>query len=388
VSCNTTVTPTCLADLYSFSDYTPAGLGSVFVSGFLEQVAQFSDLSQFLAKYAPDKVGTNFTITSVNGGNFTQFGRSGNPNDVAEANLDIQYTAGLNSPVPNTFISVGGRPPFIPDLDESTDSNEPYLDYLNFLEGLSDDELPGVVTTSYGESEQTVPLSYRLTTCDKFAELTSRGVTFLFSSGDEGPGASCLTNDGKKTTRFLPTYPAACPYVTAVGGTVNIEPEAAVDFSSGGFSDTWARPDYQDDAVQAFLDDHPEAWEQFADFFNQSGRAFPDVAALGLNFRVILLGSDFSIGGTSASAPTFAAVISLVNDFRLQNGKSVLGFLNPLIYENPDAFTDITTGTSTGCDGSIAGSGFVPNAGWAAVEGWDASTGLGTPIFTKLIELD
>jgi len=108
---------------------------------------------------------------------------------------------------------------------------------------------------------------------------------------------------------------------------------------------------------------------------------------MGDNLRVILIGNDFSIGGTSASAPTTAAIFSLVNDFRLANGKKVLGFLNPLIYQNADAFTDIVKGRSTGCSGNIPGSGFVPNAGWDAVSGWDASTGVGTPLFDKLIEI-
>jgi tripeptidyl-peptidase-1 len=387
-SCNTTITPTCLAELYNFADYTPSGLGSVGVSGYLEQFAQHSDLQAFLAKYAPSKVGRNFSTVLINGGLNTQLGSGGDPNAVAEANLDIQYTVGLNSPVPNTFFSTGGRPPIIHDLDEPTgNSNEPYLNQLQFLLNLSDSDLPKILTTSYGESEQTVPLSYRTVVCDLFSELGARGVSIFFSSGDEGPGASCISNDGTNTTKFLPTFPAACPWVTAVGATVFVDPEQAVGFSSGGFSDTYARPDYQEEAVQAFFDNHPDSWEPFADFFNKTGRAFPDVSAMGDNLRVILIGNDFSIGGTSASAPTTAAIFSLVNDFRLANGKKVLGFLNPLIYQNADAFTDIVKGRSTGCSGNIPGSGFVPNAGWDAVSGWDASTGFGTPLFDKFIKI-
>jgi len=387
-SCNTTITPSCLAQLYNFANYTSQGLGSVGVSGYLEQFAQHDDLEQFLAKYAPKLEGNDFDEVFINGGLNTQLGDSGDPNDVAEANLDIQYTVGLNSPIPETFFSTGGRPPIIHDVDEPTgNSNEPYLDQLNFLLNLTDDELPKVLTTSYGESEQTVPLSYRTAVCDMFQELGARGVSIFFSSGDSGPGSACISNDGTNTTKFLPTFPGACPWITSVGGTVFVEPEQAVSFSSGGFSDTFARPAYQEAAVQAFFDDHPDSWKPFAAFFNKTGRAFPDVSAMGDNLRVILLGSDFSIGGTSASAPVTASVFSLVNDFRLANNQSVLGFVNPLIYANPDAFTDITKGRSTGCTGTEAGSAFVPNAGWDAVTGWDASTGLGTPLFDKLTAL-
>ena len=46
-------------------------------------------------------------------------------------------------------------------------------------------------------------------TCSLFAQLGARGVSVLFSSGDTGVGSACQTNDGKNTTRFLPTFPGA-----------------------------------------------------------------------------------------------------------------------------------------------------------------------------------
>lgn len=67
-TCNTTVTPDCLKDLYNFADYKidPKGAVKFGVSGFLEQLARYTDLQQFVSKYAPT-AGSNFTITSVNG---------------------------------------------------------------------------------------------------------------------------------------------------------------------------------------------------------------------------------------------------------------------------------------------------------------------------------
>ena len=50
------------------------------------------------------------------------------------------------------------------------------------------------------------------------------------------------------------------------------------------------------------------------------------------------------VGGTSASTPVFAGLISLINEARLQAGKKQMGFLNPWIYQNADAFTDVTKG--------------------------------------------
>lgn len=98
---------------------------------------------------------------------------------------------------------------------------------------------------------------------------------------------------------------------------------------------------------------------------------------MGLDLVTVDLGVKHRIGGTSASNPIFASVIALVNDNRLSKGKKTLGFLNPLLYANPDMFTDITEGRSAGCNGINPQNGeiipdgkVIPNAGWDAVKGW------------------
>jgi len=68
------------------------------------------------------------------------------------------------------------------------------------------------------------------------------------------------------------------------------------------------------------------------------------------------------IGGTSASSPAFAGIISLLNDARIAAGKPPLGFLNPLIYSIGNrAFNDITVGNNPGCG----------TQGFFCVKGWD-----------------
>lgn len=63
-------------------------------------------------------------------------------------------------------------------------------------------------------------------------------------------------------------------------------------------------------------------------------------------------------GGTSAAAPVTAAIIALLNDARLRAGKPTLGFLNPLIYAYAyQGFTDVTAGSSDGCNGNDTQSG-------------------------------
>ena len=95
----------------------------------------------------------------------------------------------------------------------------------------------------------------------------------------------------------------------------------------------------------------------------------------------VMDGNVQSIGGTSASAPAFAGMISLLNEARDQKSLKPLGFLNPFLYQNADAFTDVTLGTNA------IGRGTGPVAyGFNCTKGWDPATGLGTPIFSKLLK--
>jgi len=108
-----------------------------------------------------------------------------------------------------------------------------------------------------------------------------RGISVLESSGDTGIGAPCISNDGKKRLEFTPGFPASCPYVTAVGGTEAWGPEVAWIASSGGFSNYFARPWYQRDAINAYLDKRipPKTRAYYEAYTNFSGRAFPDISA-------------------------------------------------------------------------------------------------------------
>ncbi len=147
--------------------------------------------------------------------------------------------------------------------------------------------------------------------------------------------------------------------LTSVGSTQGNSPETAAQFSSGGFSNVFARPDYQTTAVQGYLS---ALGNTNAGLFNTSGRAYPDVSTQGVSFAVNIAGSFEAVSGTSASSPTFASVVALLNDQRLNAGKAPLGFLNPLLYSTATgAFNDITSGNNPGCN----------TTGFPAVAGWD-----------------
>ncbi|KAK9774426.1 putative Tripeptidyl-peptidase 1 [Seiridium cardinale] len=396
--CNYFITPNCLRVLYKVGNYTanPSAKTILGVSGFLNEFAKHDSLQTFLAKFAPHATSQTFITPLVNGGEDNQ---TDTDDDDVEANLDIQYVAALGYDADLRFYSVGGRGPLIPDLEtvppsqpyESQNSNEPYLEFVSYLLNLTDDQLPTTLSTSYGDNEREIPIAYAQKVCEMLGQLGARGVTVIFSSGDTGPGSACQTNDGTKTPRFTPTFPGACPYITTVGGTAGVAPEKAISFSSGGFSDYFPRPAYQDAAVTGYL---AGIGDVFSGLYNVSGRGFPDVSAQGNAFRVVEKGSIQSVSGTSASAPTFAGIISLVNNALVAHGRSPLGFLNPWLYSvvsQAGGLTDITQGGSRGCGPTSQYSGLptpeIIGAGWNATVGWDPVTGLGTPLFTKLLAL-
>ncbi|GLB34136.1 putative tripeptidyl peptidase [Lyophyllum shimeji] len=380
-SCNKTITIKCLQQLYNAVGFTPTQLSknTIGITGYLEEFANLQDLQSFYAEQRPDALNSSFEFISVKGGlNNQTLSEAG-----AEANLDVQFAFGLSHPIAGTFYSTAGRPPFKPDVGTPTNTNEPYADWLDFV--LSHPNTPLTVSTSYGDHEQTVPESYARRTCASFAQLGARGVSLMFSSGDGGVGdndanpatQTCFTNDGRNATRFIPLFPASCPFVTSVGGTQNV-PEIAVSrfFSGGGFSDYFPRPWYQDKVVEKYLKALPKG--TYEGLFNPAGRGIPDVAAQGDRFRIWLRGVPRSIGGTSASAPTFAGIVALLNDVRLSHGQPPLGFLNPLLYSKAvSGFNDITIGHNSGCG----------TTGFNCTEGWDPVTGLGTPNFGKLKKL-
>ncbi|KAM0261861.1 hypothetical protein ACHAQJ_002064 [Trichoderma viride] len=386
--CKSKITPACLKKLYHVGDYHAKHekMNLFGIAGFDGQAAQYHELDEFLHMFAPDSVNASFSVESVNGGDNPQ----GYNFPSSEANQDVQYGIATAYNVPVRFYATGGENhDIIPDLDLADIEKEylePFLEFASHLLNLDDDNLPSVVSISYGANEQLFSKPYAQQVCDMFGQLGTRGVSIIVSSGDLGPGMSCQSNDVTKRTKFIPSFPATCPHVTSVGSTQGIDPEVAADFSAGGFSDYFARPEWQDEAVGEYLRLHGHEWEGYYDSF---GRAFPDVATQGVNYSFWNHGVLDLTMGTSVSTPVFAALITLLNDHRSKNGLPRMGFLNPWIYSiGNHAFTDITESGSVGCQGvSRLGlpSPVIPNAGWNAVTGWDPVTGWGTPLFDRMM---
>ncbi|KAK7035950.1 subtilisin-like protein, partial [Favolaschia claudopus] len=355
--CSSTITPSCLQSMYQLPTKAATNkTNQIGVVGMDDQFANQADLTQFLKAQRTDiSSSTAFGLISVDGGTNSQTRSQAG----VEANLDIQYTVGVATGVPVQFVSVG----------ESTKdgSDEGFLDVINAMIALA--APPQVLTTSYGfDTEASLSKALTFAMCDQYMQLTSRGVSILFATGDGGvastPGVSC---SGKP---FPPTFPT-CPYATLVGATTGSAPETGAALSAGGFSNYFAQQSWQASAVNSYIQ---ALGSTDSGKYNASGRAYPDVSASGENVWIVSAGSTGLVAGTSCSSPIFASVVGLLNDELLNAGKPVLGFLNPWLYANPQAFNDITAGSNPGCGTN----------GFPAKAGWDPVTGLGSPNYPKL----
>lgn len=144
-ACNTSaVTPTCLRTLYGTIGYVPKvpGQNQVGLNNYLMEANNRSDVSIFLQRFRPDAVSEaqTFTVNIVNGGDDQQ-----TPNTPAqlaagkdlEGNLDAETIIGIGYPTPLTTYNTGGMPPFIPDDNTPTDTNEVLTILLLFTHPLT-----------------------------------------------------------------------------------------------------------------------------------------------------------------------------------------------------------------------------------------------------------
>jgi len=152
---------------------------------------------------------------------------------------------------------------------------------------------------------------------------------------------------------FFADFPTASPYVTSVGATkftstndltVASEIAASVKTGSiittgGGFSAYESRLSFQSKTLDAW--NLKKGTMPPSNQYNINNRGYPDISLNGHNYPVYTSTSvkdqcPCKIGhydGTSASSPALAGMISLINGHLLDNGKSSLGFINPLLYQ-------------------------------------------------------
>ena len=383
--CSGNITPDCLRALYGIpvlpADAKVHPNNSFGVVQYTPQSYLGSDLDLFFSNYSQDQVHTRPVLRSVDGGDVFDLPDLA---DNVEADLDLQYAMALVNPLSVTLYQVG-------DLMEtgSTSFNN-FLDSIDAAycvpqdlpgntttpgpapDAIYPDPLPGgykgppncggyaaskVISTSYSYNEHDLTPAYEIRQCNEYAKLGLAGTTFVYCSSDHGVAGSLgqcldpatgLANDGS-TGSFAPSFPSTCPYVLSVGAT-QMRPDAAVTApetacatqisSGGGFSNVFPLPGYQRRAVGGWFRAAGPVLGVGSDRFNSSGtaRGYPDVSANGAGFVVALDGGyGYRLYGTSAAAPTVAAVIALVNEARMAVGKGSVGFVSvyPALFTYP-----------------------------------------------------
>jgi subtilase family serine protease len=333
-----------LSSLHSAGD---AGSGTTVALFELEPYSP-SDVSAYRACYGTT---TSVTNESVDGG-------AGTGSGLGEAALDIEDVIGL---APAAAIRVYEGP------------NTAAGVYETYAKIISDDTAQ-VVSTSWGTCESVEGLSAAEAENTLFQEAATQGQTVFAAGGDSG-AQDC---GGSRRTQAVDD-PASQPYVTGIGGTSlpssagggetvwnDGSPNGA---GGGGVSTLWPRPSYQTSAAKS----------QTSTTCGAAGdvcREIPDASADAdedTGYVIYYKGSWQTTGGTSAAAPTWAALAALA-DASPACGRAHVGFVNPVLYRAAASsyssyFNDVTSGNNS-YDGV---------SGFSAGTGYDMASGLGTP---------
>ncbi len=289
-----------------------------------------------------------------------------------EAALDIDMLMAMNTHLQNIVVY-------------ETDDTNFQVGLLDALTAMADDDHAQIVSISYGTSESQQGATAIAAEGQVFTQMAAEGMTVFVSAGD---GGAYNREESQNVSD-----PASQPYVTAVGGT-SLYTGAGQSWlgevtwddlglgygaTGGGVSSIWAAPSWQ-------------FQQPGLTFEGQIGgsntmRNVPDVAAVGDPLTGVAVysaanGGWLTVGGTSASAPIWAAYASVIDSAERNLGMYGLGFANPMLYEqlggNPGLSNhDILDGTNGdpnimgGIPGYYAGLGADDVTGWGSIRGFN-----------------
>ncbi len=356
-----------------------------------------SDIAAYAACYG--LASPSISVVPVDGGP-----TGADPGSVVEAELDVEDIVGL-APGASVVVYEGAS---------SGGSVSGTAAYDVYSQAVSADAVR-VLSTSWGGCEQSVGAGAADAESTLFEQAALQGQTVVAAAGDSGsedcygsihgPGGSVLAVDD----------PASQPYVTGVGGTtldVGGSPSETVwnttlddpspGAGGGGVSTLWAMPTYQKGAAPSLgvlgpvsacgpsvASSSPGAGVAGAAVPGGDCREVPDVAAnAGAPYAIYCTvgvpvdcapGGWTGLGGTSAAAPTWAALFALADSSAGCATAGPLGFANPALYSVASTsyardFTDVLVGSN-----DLTGSG---SGAYSAHAGYDLASGLGTPIAT------
>lgn len=339
--------------------YTPVELGRVYAfPAGSDGSGQTVAIVELGGGFAQSELDTYFRGLGITGPTVTAVGVDGGANVAGqdpqgadgEVLLDIEVAGAL---APGADLVVY----FAPNTDAG------FLDAV--AQAAHATPAPAAISISWGGAEDTWTGQARTAFDDALADAAALGVTVTVAAGDDG------SRDGATDETPRVDFPASSPYALACGGT-RLDADAATGVvtsevvwnngtgrgaTGGGVSTVFPLPSWQGSAgVPAGPGGKP-------------GRGVPDVSAVAdpqTGYRIRVDGQDLVIGGTSAVAPLWAALVARL----VQAGGRRLGLLQPKLYGAAGAgFRDITVGN---------------NGAYQAGAGWDACTGLGVPVGTAL----
>lgn len=337
----------------AFYDYPTGVDGSGECIALIELGGGYNstDLSNYWSQLDLTKT-PNVSAVSVGDGSNQPTGDPSGPD--GEVMLDIEV-AGAIAPGANIVVYFA----------ENTDAG-----FLNAVTTAAHDSTnnPSVLSISWGGPESSWTQQAMTSMDEAFQSAAAMGVTVCVAAGDDG--SSDGVNDGANYVDF----PASSPNVLACGGTKLVASGSTITSETvwnelasnegatgGGISDVFPLPSWQN-GVGVPPSANPS---------QNVGRGVPDVAGdadPSTGYVTLVDGQPDVIGGTSAVAPLWAGLVARIN----QSVGKPIGFMNPLLYQAGDAsgdFDDITSGN---------------NGAYSAGPGWDACTGLGSPVGTKV----
>ncbi len=357
-------TTTQLANDYGLNQLFTQGRTGIGQTVAIVEFEQFSN-SDIAAFETCEGLSTPIRIISVDGG------AGGPAQGSGEAALDIELVA-ANAPSSSLLVYEA------PNQVSGASS-------LSLLSQIASDDLAQVITTSWGICESDLTSGEASSESAIFSRMAAQGQTMVAAAGDAG-SEDCLTSDGSAVLAI--DDPGAQSDVLSAGGTSMVggaagaqsvwnncgvqDDDVCQDNSSsgaggGGYSETWAKPAWQPDSSGGTGTDPCS---------NQSGcRSVPDLSAdadpdHGVVAYFGAAGGWTVFGGTSSVAPMLAGLFADTN----QGCTTNVGLVAPALYavDNGSNFNDVTTGSNdfTGTH----------NGSWKAGPGYDAASGLGTPI--------
>jgi len=415
------LSPGDFATIYNLQQFYTAGIDGtgqkIAVIG--QSTVKTTDLNKF--RSAAGLPASTVTMT-LQGGTATQC-----QGDEGESDLDLEWAGGVAKGASITFVYAG-----LTSGDTCTGGRSNSV--WDALDYAVQHNVAPFISTSYGFCEAGLGSAFGGVngTVEGWAKQgQTQGQTIVAASGDAG-AADC-DSDQSATMGLAVDVPASIPEVTGAGGSVFFGDTAGVVTGNTAAADLpyWSGSGAGSDTISSALAYIPEqAWNDTAAsiaagfglsasgggasaFFTkptwQTGasgttRNVPDIALssspdhdpylvcsedfqfghCAAGFRDSAGGNFGLVGGTSVAAPTFAAILALVNQFLGNTPPTGLAPVNPALYElaasHPAVFHDVTTG-----DNKVPCTAGTPNCptgttsiGFSAGTGYDRVTGLGS----------